>query len=491
MSVAALLEEQPMKFYWFLKHGYTPHVWQSLFHGAKVDGKINAFRHLVAGRRGGKTLSAAWEVLFYALHPREFHRDAHGIERDRPLWIWALAKDYRVGRPSLTTFIEVIRQAGLVKDRDYRYNRTEKIFEFYGPGEELLSTVEFRSADDPQSLRGAGLDILWIDESAFIANREAWDVVFPALTDREGIVITTTTPNGKNWFWELFFTGEALEDDHQFRVEYTSIDNPYFPKRMWEYALKHYHPVMFRQEFMAAFDAMAGIALQGDWLKYFVLGNPDIQTDDIGIPKDPDGKYALDTYIGVDPAISLADSADSFAMALIGITKDRTQVFLLDYYVGKITFPDQLDKIREWFLKFRPQIIGIESNAYQRALVQMTARMEGIPAIAAVISKGKKEDRILGLGPLFRIGKVRIAKRHAEFIDQWVSYDPAKKNQHDDLLDAVEIALGVASVLLPVRPDESLFGESRGESLWDTAQEQLRRAQSRKHAFDPELGIQA
>jgi hypothetical protein len=27
---------------------------------------------------------------------------------------------------------------------------------------------------------------------------------------------------------------------------------------------------MFRQEFMAAFDAMAGVALQGDWLRYYV-----------------------------------------------------------------------------------------------------------------------------------------------------------------------------------------------------------------------------
>jgi hypothetical protein len=66
-----------------------------------------------------------------------------------------------------------------------------------------------------------------------------------------------------------------------------------------------------------------------------------------------------------------------------------------------------------------------------------------------VISKSKKEERILGLGPLFKIGKVRIQSRHVQFIDQWVSYDPAKKNGDDDLLDAVEIALGVAGVLLP------------------------------------------
>jgi predicted phage terminase large subunit-like protein len=493
-----LVERHPVKYYWFLQNGYRPHIWQALFHGATNDQTLTRFRHLVAGRRGGKTFSAAWEVLFYALHPEEFHRDAHGEENGRPLWIWALARDNTLGRASLNTFIEVIRKVGLHKDSDYRYNKTEKVFEFYR-GEELLSTVEFRSADDPQRLRGAGLDILWIDESAFIPTRDAWDVVRPALSDKLGIVLTTTTPNGKNWFYEQFFVGEVLTDPNQFRVEYTSIDNPYFAHSEWEDALQTYHPIMFRQEYMAAFDALAGIALSGDWLKYYVLGNPDMQADEIGVPKSADDgtgrlRYDLDLFIGVDPAISLREDADDFAMALVGITKDRTQAYVLDYFLGHIAFPDQLDKIREWFLKYRPQLIGIEANAYQRALLQMTARMEGLPNVIAVISKSKKEERILGLGPLFKTGKVRIRRSQREFIDQWVSYDPAMKHQHDDLLDAVEIALGTAGVLLPVRPDASAFGEDRrpktlDEEAWFAVRRALNKGKDK--VFDPELGDQA
>ncbi len=379
-----LLEAHAVKYLWFLQHKYRPHIWQALFHSAQHDGLLTRFRHLVAGRRGGKTLSAAWETLFYALHPREFHRDRHGVESDRPLWVWALAKDHKLGGPSLITFMDVIRQAGLVKNQDYVYNKTEKVFEFYGPGEQLLARVEFKTAVDPQSLRGAGLDILWIDESAFISTQEAWDVVFPALADKDGMVITTTTPNGKNWFWKLFWSDRARLDPNQFRVEYTSIDNPYFKRSQWNYALEHYHPWMFRQEFMAAFDAMAGVALQGDWLKWWVAGNPDIQTDDVGLPflqTDTGPRYDLQLFLGIDPAISLADTADHFAMALIGITRQGDQAFLIDYYVDRIQFPDQLDKIREWQLKWRPQNIGIESNAYQRALMQMTARMEGLPPV--------------------------------------------------------------------------------------------------------------
>jgi hypothetical protein len=187
-----------------------------------------------------------------------------------------------------------------------------------------------------------------------------------------------------------------------------------------------------------------------------------VQTDDIGLPrvKDEDGqlKYNLDVHRR-RPGDLAGRRRRPLRDGRHRLDKDGTQAFLLDYFYDRLAFPDQLDKIREWFLKWRPEMIGIESNAYQRALVQMTARMDGLPPVVAVFSKSKKEERILGLGPLFKIGKVRIQRRHVQFIDQWVSFDPAKKNGDDDLLDAVEIALGVAGVLLPQRPLESLFGE--------------------------------
>lgn len=455
-----------------------------MFHGAHTGSTLKRFRHLVAGRRGGKTLSAAWEVLFYALFPSEFHRDAHGKESNRSLWIWCLAKDYQAGRPSLRTFIDVCNAAGLIKDKDYKYNRAQQTFEFFESG----TLVEFKTANDPQSLRGAGLDILWIDEAAFIPNNEAWDVVRSALGDKLGLVITTTTPWGKNWFFETFFIGKALEDENQFRVEYTSIDNPYYPAEEWEYNREHMHPVIFAQEHLAAFDAMAGVALSGDWLKYYVFGNPDTRGDDISVPREGD-TYRLKLYLGIDPAISIADGADDFAMALIGVDPVNAQVYLVDYFLGHIAFPDQLDKIQEWFLKWRPELIGVESNAYQRALEQQVARMAGFPSTVPVFSKGKKEERILRMAPLFKVGKCRIRKNQAEFIDQWVSFDPEKKNQKDDLLDAVEIALSVANILLPMSPHVSLMEEDN--SLEGHARVMIEQMKQAKKAYDPDLGEMA
>lgn len=469
-----------LKLYWFLSKGYQPHEWQMAFHSADTNGRLRRFRHLVAGRRGGKTLSAAWETLFYCLHPEVFHRDAHSTESSRPLWVWVLAKDHEVGRPSRMAFQEALNQAGLVSGKDYKWNKTEKTVEF-----DNGTFLQFRSAEDPQSLRGAGLDILWIDEAAHITSRAAWDVVRPALSDKVGIVITTTTPIGKNWFYEEFFTGDALRDPHHFRVEYTSVDRPNFHKEEWVYAKRNMHPSLFKQEYMAAFDAMSGLTLDGEWLKYFTMGDPG--PNDIKLPRGKDGKVQLRKFLGIDP--STGEAEDEFAIACIGLSEDNTQGFLLEYFNGHLLFPDQVDKIREWQLKWRPELIGIEANAYQRVLAQQASRLEGFPGIVPVMSKGKKNERIVSMSPLFKIGKMRIHAKHVGFIDQWVSFDGKKKDNRDDILDAVEIGIGCAGVLLPsmVVPDALL----RPHTLEEQAAEQIAaymQSGPANRPYDRELG---
>ena len=445
------------KLTWFQSKGYLPHYYQQLFHCMHdEEEKTLRYRHLVAGRRGGKTLSAAWELLYYVMFPQFFHWEVHHIESDRPIYAWVLFKDNPTGKASWDAFRKVLKEAGMVHGREYKENRTNRWFEF-----ENGAFVHFRTADDPQSLRGAGLDIMWIDEAAFIPNREAWDVSRPALSDHEGIVLTTTTPDGKNWLYQLWWSDKALADETIGRVEYRSIDNPYFSKKEWETVARDFHPMVFRREFMAAFDAFQGRELLGEWLKYYTMGEAD--GNKISVPRDPRSPNKLDlvTYMGVDPAISLADTADRFAMALIGVTKDNSQVFLLDLFAGRIPFPEQVDKIQEWHIKYRPTIIGIEANAFQQSLEQQVSRLEGLVPTVPIFSKTKKVERILGMSRLFKIGKVRIREDQRDFIDEWLDYDSTVRNPHDDCLDAVEIALGAAGALLPMLPSADLFEDER------------------------------
>lgn len=439
------------KLQWFLQQGYVPHYRQMLFHTMRNTDALCRFRHLVAGRRGGKTLSAAWDTLYYLLHPEMFHLDAHGAISSRPIHAWVLTADYPLGRPAWRTFEEVMKQAGMSLGPDYKQNLGDKFFEFSNG-----SLIEFKTADNPQRLRGAGLDWLWIDEAAFIPSDDAWDVVRPALAEKEGQVVTTTTPHGKNWFYNTFWSPQAVASPRHGRVEYWSIQNPYFPRDEWEELKLTYHPLLFKQEFMASFDSMAGVELQGDWLHYYEL---------MDIPRKADATDKLDvqTFLGVDPAISLSDKADRFAMILIAVDK-HGQGYLLEEFAGRIPFPEQVEKVMDWAAKYRPSLIGIESNAYQAALEQQLRMMPGIASIIPVMSKGKKSERILRMAPMFRIGKVKVRQMHKNFIEEWIDYDSTQKNPKDDVLDAMDIALGLAGALMPELPKASAFDPDRPSS---------------------------
>ncbi|MCC6382825.1 MAG: hypothetical protein IT304_09970 [Dehalococcoidia bacterium] len=490
-AVMAAVERTPLKFYWFLQHGYSPHIWQILFHGMS-----ERFRHLAAGRRGGKTLSAAWDVLYYCQHPEQFYADFHPGKawNSVPLWVWALAENYKIGRPSYLTFLAVVKQAGLVAGVDYKLHKGEKYIEFYRDGE-IIALLEFKTADDPESLRGAGLDILWIDEASFVRNDSAWNAVRPALSDREGIVITTTTPapGGHNWFWELGFSLTSVADAAHGSVEYRSIDNPYFSEDEWLYAKRTMHPIIFAREYEASFDAMAGRELSGEWLHYYTVGDVPPGSDDVRLPRTKDGKLPLELFMAVDPAISLSDDADRFVMALIGFDKIGGLAYLLDLYAARIPFPEQVRMIQSWYVKHRPKFVGVESNAYQAALSQMLSSLPGMMPVVPILSKGKKAERILRMAPLFQLGKVRIHRSHVDFIEEWIGYDSTLKNTHDDTLDAVEIALRCAGALLPDEPERKLPSWLRDDMPMGSVEDLARReiadlGTPESRDFDPEMG---
>lgn len=427
------------KIAFFQQHGYEPHYHQLLFHTAlnPETHRLARYRSLAAGRRGGKTLSAAEEVAYYMEFPEEFHLHVHGKNDDRSLHVFALTENYKRLLPAYRAFKEALIQHDLKFGRDVKERIADKTFEFANG-----SLIEFRSADNPDSLRGPGLDILWMDEAAFIRTGDAYRVVRPAMADKQGIVINTTTPDRQNWFWERFWSGKALDNPRHFRVSYWSLDNPYFPIDEWEEEREDTHPMIFAQEYMASFEAMQGNALSADWLHYYT------DEDIAGLE--------LEKYIGIDPAISQNPDADRFVISVIGVHRKTNQVYLLDQYADRIPFPEQVDAINRYWLENQPCMgVGVETVAYQAALAQQVIRLDDFIPVMDIPAKGKKHERILGMSPLFRASRVLIKESHHDFIDEWLSYDVEDKHPHDDCLDSVEIALRTAGVLLtPIEYEE-------------------------------------
>lgn len=443
------------KLAWFLAHGYEAHLYQLAFHTMCDEAdKILAHRFLVAGRRGGKTLSAAWETACYCLNPAIFHWDVHKTQSDRPLHVWILVPNFATaGRAAKRTFEGVLRQCGLSQGKGYHWNKGENTVEF-----DNLSFVEFKTAEQADNLVGAGIDILWIDEFCVIPTGEAYEYASPALDDKLGIVYATSTPRGKNWGYDLGWSPEAQADVTIGSVEYRSIDNPFFSKDRWLYRKARVHPNTFKREYEAAFDSNAGKELHGDWLHTYDVDELPLKDSALGV-QNPDGSLRIDNldlniYLGVDPAISLADTADHFALVVLGVAKNNSGAWLLETYRDRIAFPDQVQLIQDYHLKWRPLFIGVEAQAFQAALVQQLQRLKSMPPVVPQMARGQKSDRILGMSPSFRLGRVKIRPEFVEFIDEWLDFDTELKSCKDDLLDATEIALRTAGIILPLREPE-------------------------------------
>jgi len=90
-------------------------------------------------------------------------------------------------------------------------------------------TVQVRSADNPDSLRGEGLDFVVLDECAFIKEQAWTEALRPALSDRQGKALFISTPKGRNWFWRQWTRGNTDDEEwHSWR--FPTSANPFIPQ---------------------------------------------------------------------------------------------------------------------------------------------------------------------------------------------------------------------------------------------------------------------
>ena len=182
-------------------------------------------------------------------------------------------------------------------------------------------------------------------------------------------------------------------------------------------------PIVFDRELQNDPSGMKGNFLKLDWL-HFV---DELPPDDL----------LRNIYIGCDPAISMKQSADQFAVAVVREYKSGYW-YLSDVFLDRLEFPEQVTRLESLGTTFKPRKMFVESVAYQSALSQKLIRDTRLP-VFPVRAGADKSTRFLSLSPFFENGKVRVVKGiNPEFVKQWVSFPDGK---HDDALDAVFFAL--------------------------------------------------
>jgi hypothetical protein len=186
--------------------GYRPHPGQMEVHTSTAPRRVVA-----CGVRWGKTLSAAMEALAAAMEPRE--RSVG--------WIVAPTYDLcdRVFRELSILCMEHLRY------RVVKFKEHEKriLLRNLGGG---LSEIRGKSAENPTSLLGEGLDWVIIDEASRLRPHIWEGHISQRLIDKRGWALLISTPKGKGWFYDLFQRGQPGAGGETRDPAYRSWNNP-------------------------------------------------------------------------------------------------------------------------------------------------------------------------------------------------------------------------------------------------------------------------
>lgn len=182
------------------KANYVPHPGQVEMHRSR-------HRHRVSdlGRRAGKSKYGGMEILPKALEAFTLQKYLEDMQLQRRGWI--VGPNYDDAEREFRVFWDVAKMLKMPLDKPGSYYdaRTGNMVASLWGGRFIL---ECRSAAHPESLDGEGLDFVLMVEAAKLKS-SVWDkFIRPAIADKQGETIWTSTPEGKNHFYQKYLWGQ-------------------------------------------------------------------------------------------------------------------------------------------------------------------------------------------------------------------------------------------------------------------------------------------
>lgn len=147
----------------------------------------------------------------------------------------------------------------------------------------------------------------------------------------------------------------------------------------------------------------------------------------------------LRVWMGVDLAISEDEQADKFAIVVIGVTRDRSAYFVLDFYEGQLRFKAQTQKIVEYYRRWKPIRAAIETNQYQAAQYQTLKDKHPDMRLKKVNTDKDKVTRAMKLSATFEDMRVFFRKGTQDLLIEHMVLFP--NHRYKDLFDAFDLAM--------------------------------------------------
>ena len=360
------------------------------------------FRVCAAGRRFGKSrLGSALCV-------------SEGLKGKRAWWI---APSYPVAMVGWRMIKKLSAKIPGVKIKQGDYT-----VEFPNGGE-----VRVRSADNPDSLRGEGLDLAVLDECAFM-REETWnEVLRPALADRLGRAVFISTPKGRSWFWRIYQNGVSGVDGWE-SWQLPTASNPYIDPKEIEAAREQLPEIIFRQEFLAEFIESDGGVFRR------------VQEAAVLSPSEP--KPGRQYVAGVD----VAASVDYTVVSVLDV--ESKEMVYLDRF-NRVDYPVLIDRLESVYKRYGLTSMVVESNSIGRPVIdELVSR--GLNIVPFTTTSATKQAIIQNLQSAFENGLILVLDEPV-LVGELLSFESkrnasgsfsysAPNGMHDDCVMSLAIA---------------------------------------------------
>jgi hypothetical protein len=328
--------------------GFTPHHNQDRF--IKDILKSNKKYHVLSlGRQFGKTLMAINLLLKWSLETNDSSN----------MWVSPI---YAQARKVFDELVKYLEQTNLTQN----INRTDLHIKFING-----STINFKSAERPDGLRGYTLDYLVIDEAAFM-KETIWSEVLKQATLVKGKkILFLSTPKGKNWFYNIYMLGQDITNMQYESYYGSSYDNPLISWDELFESQKTLPENIYKQEILAQFLDNGGE----------VFTNLENYCTLQGFASyDPKMKY----YAGLD----LAKQNDYTVLTILNQNGEVCEIFRTNKSTYEIILNDVLVIVK----KYKPQLL-VEVNGVGDPLFERIVK--AYPAAKPFITTNESKGNII------------------------------------------------------------------------------------------------
>ena len=195
------------------------------------------FKVITAGRRFGKSVLGLMFLLKGEM--------CQGENR------WYISPTYRQGKLTVWQTLKSI----ILSQGGWRINETQMSCTRSG------ATIAIKGSDAADSLRGAELSRVVLDEYAYQKAGVFEEVIYPMLTTTQGNALLIGTPDGfsSNNFYDYFLKGQGSDPDWK-SWQYRTIDGGFVNEEELKLAKSNLDERAYNQEFLASFETAANRA---------------------------------------------------------------------------------------------------------------------------------------------------------------------------------------------------------------------------------------